>query len=324
MKVITKDIQNHQFKPVYLLSGEETYLTRQFCDRLAAAIAGDDSMNVNRFHERNPDIKEIISLADTMPFFAESRLIVIENSGFFKRDSSELADYLPQMPESTHIIFREEEIDKRNRLFKKVKELGYFAEMKRQTEAELERWVLTILKKEQINLTRSTMTYLLETIGTDMNVIRNELDKLIAYLGDRKVLEPADIDTICSRQISGQIFEMIDAMSSKNRQKAFHLYYDLIALKEPPMRILFLITRQYLQLYQIKEMQQRGLSGQALASAAGLSSYVVRKVASRASGFRIEELKHCIEECALMDEQIKTGQIRDSIAVEVLITAFSA
>lgn len=324
MKVITKDIQTHQFKPVYLLSGEETYLTRQFCDRLAAAIAGEDSMNVNRFQEKNPDIKEIISLADTMPFFAESRLIIIENSGFFKRDSSELADYLPQMPESTHILFREDEIDKRNRLFKKVKELGYFAEMKRQTEAELERWILTILKREQINLTRSTMTYLLETIGTDMNVIRNELDKLIAYLGDRKVLEPADIDTICSRQITGQIFEMIDAMSSKDRQKAFRLYYDLISLKEPPMRILFLITRQYLQLYQIKEMQQKGLSGQALASAAGLSSYVVRKVAGRASRFRTEELKHCIEECALMDEQIKTGQIRDSIAVELLITAFSA
>ena len=324
MKVIAQDIKNHQFKPVYLLSGEETYLTRQFFERLAAAIAGDDSMNVNRFQGKNPDIKEIISLADTMPFFAESRLILIENSGFFKRDSSELADYLPRMPESTHIIFREDEIDKRNRLFKKVKELGYFAEMKRQTEAELERWILTILKKEQINLTRNTMSYLLETIGTDMNVIRNELDKLIAYLGDKKVIEPADIDAICSRQISGQIFEMIDAMSVKNRQKAFRLYYDLIALKEPPMRILFLITRQYLQLYQVKEMQQKGLSGQALASAAGLSSYVVRKVSGRASRFRIEELKRCIEECALMEEQIKTGQIRDSIAVEVLITAFSS
>lgn len=324
MKVITKDIQNHQFKPVYLLSGEETYLTRQFCERLAEAIAGDDSMNVNRFQEKNPDIREIISLADTMPFFAESRLIIIENSGFFKRDSSELADYLSQMPESTHIIFREDEIDKRNRLFKKVKELGYFAEMKRQTEAELERWILTILKKEQINLTRSTMSYLLETIGTDMNVIRNELDKLIAYLGDKKVLEPADIDKICSRQISGQIFEMIDAMSSKNRKRAFQLYYDLIALKEPPMRILFLITRQYLQLYQIKEMQKQGLSGQALTAASGLSSYAIRKVSQRASRFSSEELKHCIEECAQMDEQIKTGLIRDSIAVELLITAFSA
>lgn len=324
MKVITKDIQNHQFKPVYLLSGEETYLTRQFCERLAEAIAGNDSMNVNRFQEKNPDIREIISLADTMPFFAESRLIIIENSGFFKRDSSELADYLSQMPESTHIIFREDEIDKRNRLFKKVKELGYFAEMKRQTEAELERWILTILKKEQINLTRSTMSYLLETIGTDMNVIRNELDKLIAYLGDKKVLEPADIDKICSRQISGQIFEMIDAMSSKNRKRAFQLYYDLIALKEPPMRILFLITRQYLQLYQIKEMQKQGLSGQALTAASGLSSYAIRKVSQRASRFSSEELKHCIEECAQMDEQIKTGLIRDSIAVELLITAFSA
>lgn len=228
------------------------------------------------------------------------------------------------MPESTHIIFREDEIDKRNRLFKKVKELGYFAEMKRQTEAELERWILTILKKEQINLTRSTMSYLLETIGTDMNVIRNELDKLIAYLGDKKVLEPADIDKICSRQISGQIFEMIDAMSSKNRKRAFQLYYDLIALKEPPMRILFLITRQYLQLYQIKEMQKQGLSGQALTAASGLSSYAIRKVSQRASRFSSEELKHCIEECAQMDEQIKTGLIRDSIAVELLITAFSA
>lgn len=324
MKVISKDIQNHQFKPVYLLSGEETYLTRQFCERLSAAITDGDSMNVNRFQEKNPDIREIISLADTMPFFAESRLIIIENSGLFKRDSSELADYLPQMPETTHIIFREDDIDKRNRLFKKIKEIGYFTEMKRQTEAELERWILTILKKEHINLTRSTMSYLLETIGTDMNVIRNELDKIISYLGDRKVLEPQDIDAICSRQISGQIFEMIDAMSSKNRQKAFRLYYDLIALKEPPMRILFLITRQYLQLYQIKEMQQNGLSGQALASQAGLSSYAVRKVAQRASRFDKEDLKHCIEECALMDEQIKTGQIRDSIAVEMLITAFSA
>ena len=83
MKIITKDIQNRAFRPVYLLSGEETYLTRQFCDRLASAIAGGDTINVNRFQEKNPDIREIISLANTMPFSSESRLIIIENSGFF-------------------------------------------------------------------------------------------------------------------------------------------------------------------------------------------------------------------------------------------------
>ena len=323
MKEINKDIKNHQFKPVYLLSGEERYLTRQFFNQLATAIAGNDSMNVNRFQDKNPDIREIISLADTMPFFSDSRLILIENSGLFKRDASELAEYLEHMPETTHILFLEDEIDKRNKLFKTVKKLGYYAEMKRQTEAELERWIVLLLKKEHIQLTRSTMQYLLETIGTDMNVIRNELDKLISYLGDRQVLEPADIDRICSRQISGQIFEMIDAMSSKNRQKAFRLYYDLLSLKEPPMRILFLITRQYLQLYQIKEMQQSGLSGSALSAAAGLSSYAIRKIANRAARFSFEELQSCIEACAAMDEQIKTGQIRDSIAVEMLVTRFS-
>ena len=323
MKVISADIKKKQFKPVYLLSGEETYLTRQFYHRLADAIAGEDTMNVSRFQTKNPDLKEIISLADTMPFFAERRLILIENSGFFKKDTSELADYLPDMPDTTHILFLEDEIDKRNRLFKKVKELGYFAEIKRQSEEDLEQWIISILNRDQIRLTRSTMSFFLETVGTDMNVIANELEKLVSYLGDRKVLEISDIQTICTRQISNHIFDMIDAISAHNRQRAFQLYYDLLALKEPPMRILYLITRQYLQLYQIREMQKRGLSGSDLAKSAGLNPYVARKVAQKASRFRDEDLKYCIEQCAQMDESIKTGKISDSIAVELLITDFS-
>lgn len=323
MKTILKDIKEQTFKPVYLLTGEESYLTSQFFHRLADAIAGEDTMNVNRFQGKKPDIKEIISLADTMPFFAERRLILIEDSGFFKADSSELADYLPNMPESTHIIFREEQVDKRNKLYKTVSKIGYFSEMKRQSQQELERWILQILKREGVQITNSSMQHFLGTVGTDMNVIRNELDKLLSYLGDKKTLDIADIDTMCSRQIEGHIFDMIDAMAERKSKKALKLYYDLLELKEPALRILALITRQYMQLYQVKEMQQKGLAGQELAKAAGLNPYVVKKIAARASRFSWEQLKQYVSQCADLDERIKTGLVKDTIAVEMLITEFS-
>lgn len=323
MKTITQDIKNHSFKPVYLLSGEETYLTRQFCSKLAAAIAGDDEMNVNTFREKDPDIHEIISLADTLPFFAEFRLIVIEDSGFFKKDCSELADYLPGMPETTHIIFREDQVDKRGKLFKTVNSIGYYAEMNKQTPEDLQRWILTLLNQDNVKITRGAMNYLLDTVGTDMNVISNELDKLISYMNGRDVITVDDIDAICSRQITGHIFDMIEAMAVRNQKKAFRLYYDLLEMREPPMRILFLISKQYMQLYTIKELQAQGLQGKELASAAGLSSYAAKMTAQRASRLSIEEICSCMKACAEMEEGIKTGLIKDGIAVESLLAQCS-
>ena len=76
-------------------------------------------MNFNYFEGKNPDVKEIISLADTMPFFADRRLILVDGSGFFKSAQEELAAYLPQMPDTTCLVFAESEVDKRNRLYKR-------------------------------------------------------------------------------------------------------------------------------------------------------------------------------------------------------------
>ena len=132
MQTINEDIKNGTFKPVYLLYGEEAFLKQSYKKKLRAAISGDDTMNYNYFEGKGLDMNELISLADTMPFFSERRLILIEDSGFFKTSSEALAEYLPTMPDTTCIVFVEEAVDKRNKLYKKVKDLGHIAEMKRQ------------------------------------------------------------------------------------------------------------------------------------------------------------------------------------------------
>ena len=183
MKMLMEDIKNKQFKNIYLLTGEEVYLRMQYRKKLKEALVEDgDTMNVAIFSGKGTDPKEIIDLAETMPFFAEHRVILIDDSGFTKNACPELADYVAQIPESTCIILNEAEVDKRGKLYKAIKSKGRVVEFERQDERTLMRWVLTVLKKEGRNITEDTMKAFLGRTGADMENISKELEKLICYL----------------------------------------------------------------------------------------------------------------------------------------------
>ena len=114
MQTLNQDIKTGEFKQIYLLYGEEAFLKNSYKNRLKEAIIGDDTMNFARFEGKGLDVDELIRLADTMPFFAERRLILVEDSGFFKSASDALVQYLPSMPDTTILLFVETEVDKRN------------------------------------------------------------------------------------------------------------------------------------------------------------------------------------------------------------------
>lgn len=117
--MLMEDIKNRQFKKIYLLTGEEVYLRNQYRKRLREALVDpEDTMNCSVFEGKNVNPREIIDLAETMPFFAERRVILIDDSGFSKNACPDLADYVPEIPESTCIILTESEVDKRGRLYK--------------------------------------------------------------------------------------------------------------------------------------------------------------------------------------------------------------
>lgn len=323
MKTLNQDIKNRAFRPVYCLYGEEAFLKKSYKNQLIEAVLGADRMNFQSFYEKETDVDEIISLADTMPFFSEKRLILIENSGLFGRDAGSLPSYLPDMPESTVLLFVEEKVDKRNKLYKKVKELGYVTELGRQPEGQLKSWILRSLKQENRQISKAAMELFLSSVGDDMEHIRTELDKLVAYTQGREGIHREDVEAVCSVQITGRIFDMIADVAEGRQKAAMEKYYDLTALKEPPMRILFLIARQFNQLLVVKELAAAGRGPDEIAKRAGLQPFVVRRAVSQGKRFRMKELKYYLEKCAEAEEAVKTGRLPDSLAVELLITEFS-
>ena len=249
MKSLNEDLKAGQLKQIYLLFGEEGYLKRQYRDRLTRAMLPEgDTMNYACYEGKGIEIREVIDLAETMPFFAERRLIVFENSGFFKSGGTDLADYIKELPETTSFLFVENEVDKRSKLYKAVKAKGRAVELGFQDEATLKRWVAGLIRKENRQVSEQTIVYFLNKTGTDMENITKELEKLFCYTFGRDSITKEDVDAVCVTQITNHIFEMVDAVAQKKQRRALELYYDLLALKEPPMRILFLMIRQYRQI----------------------------------------------------------------------------
>ena len=319
MQTLNQDIKERTFKQAYLLCGDEPFLVSSYKKRLREAIAGDDTMNFNYFEGKSPDVREIISLADTMPFFAERRLILIDSSGFFKSAPDELAEYLPQMPDTTCLIFCESEVDKRNKLYKKVKEMGHVAELNKQTSDQLMNWAAGILSRDGKKITKPMMEYFLERTGDDMENIRTELEKLICYTMGRDVITKEDIDAIGTVHVTNRIFEMVSAIVAGNTRKAMDLYEDLLTLKEPPMRILFLIARQFNQLLQVKELTSKGSDKGTIASRLKVPPFAAGKLITQAKAFSREQILSYVQLCVESEEAVKTGQLSDRMAVELLI-----
>lgn len=325
MKMLAEDIKNGSSKSSYLLYGEEAYLRTQYKNRLKNALADpSDTMNFSRFEGKGINPAEIISLAETLPFFAERRLILIEDSGFFKNKCDELADYLPNMPDTTCLLFVETEVDKRNRLYKAVQKYGRVTEFQLQDERTLMKWILGTLKKENKKITESTLQLFLERTGSDMENIHMELEKLLSYTIGREVITSEDVEEICTMQTTGQIFEMIRAIAEKKQRLALDLYYDLLALKEPPMRILFLIARQFNQLLLVKSLTAKGMDRASVASKAQVAPFIAGRLMTQAKSFTMQQLRNAVQDCVDAEEAVKTGRMTDVLSVEILIVKYSA
>jgi DNA polymerase-3 subunit delta len=321
MKRLKEDLKNRTFHSVYLLYGEEDYLKRMYRDRLKKAVLGDsDEMNYSYFEGKGILLPDLREAADTLPFFSDYRIVIVENSGLFKA-SSEVADYLSQMPDTTVLVFVEKEIDKRNKLYKYVNKNGLALEMGAMSGKEMKLWVATLLKENDRQMRESTAQYFLEQVDNSMTNVKNELDKLIAYTHGREEITKEDVDQVCSVQITGKIFQMMDAVAMGNRDETLHDYHDLLALRESPMSILYLLSRHFHILLQIKSMMGKTDKAE-MAKKAGVPPFTVGKYQSQCRRFSEEMLQQMLELCMDTEYHFKRGDIGDQMGVELLLLSF--
>ena len=323
--LLNKELKEGIFRRVYLLCGEQAYLRLQNRDRLRAALLGDgDQMNVSVYTGMDVTAREIIDEAQTLPFFADRRVILMENTVFFSKNASvesdALAAFIPEIPESASLVFVEETPDKRKKLYKAIQKNGFVLNCEDVTPQMLGRWTAGLFKKAGLMIDGPTLNRFLETVGEDMMNIVSESDKLIAYCMGRESVTAEDIAAVCSPQLKDRIFEMISAVSRRQKDKALAIYMDLISLRTPSQVILTLLQREFSRLVQIKELQEAKEAEGEIARRVGLSPWIVKKnYLPITKSLDSRRLMRSLQQCLQADQDYKSGLMDAGVAVEMTL-----
>jgi len=328
-KKLVNDLKNGEYKSSYLLYGEERYLVSHYAKAIENAIfgtKGEDSGHYKDVFDGAIPVRDIIMTAETLPFISERRLIYVRDSRLFatgrKNDSETMADYLPNTPKETIIVFVESDVDRRSKLFKQISKVGAAIDCTPPTPQTLATWVMRIAKERGKTISPPVAHQLVRTIGTNMSAISQEIHKLSAYCGSSPEITIGDINAICTPTLESRIFDLTKAMGNGRVTDALAMYRNMLILKESPIMILSMIIRQFRIMLLCKCAKEKGMSIMQTASELSLRDFMVLEALGFGQRFTVKELLTALEDCRETDVKIKTGLISPEFGVEMLIIKY--
>ena len=340
MKEIQNQIKSGNIKRCYLFYGTENFLKKAYEDRLKKAVIDPsfEMMNYLCLEDKAVTVEKIIDFCETMPFFSDRKLLIVRNSGFFKgskkneeqsdektqsSDVDTLEEYLKNVPETVCIIFSEDEVDKRKKIYKTFTKEGYACEFKTPDEKDIIDWIVKNLKKNKIMISRATASYLIRSAGGELENLSREIEKLESYKNENEEVTVKDIDDICTKSLETKIFDLVGAIGKRKPDTAITIYKNLIMMKEYPGMILYMVVRQFRLILQCMVLSNTGEDMRSIATMVGIRDFVVKECLSQSKNFTVNGLKRALEECIEIDTSIKTGLIDAETAVETLILKYS-
>ncbi len=306
---------------VYLFHGPEEYFKDFYCGKIKEKTVGEDVLNYTKYTTKT-DQADIINICNGFPMFADMKMVVVCESGYFtgKDDNGGLAEFIPQMPETTVLVFRESKVDKRNKLYKIVESNGVIFNCERQKPEMIVKLLAKAAKSKDRGITQDAAQLMIMGLGNDMERLLSELEKLALLTDSGEVIGEEHVRETCALSLSSKIWDLTDAIACSNREKAHVYLKSLLDAREPAQMILFSVTKNFMNLYNAKSLQNQGKNYAQIASIMGVHEFVARKACQQASKLSLQTLSNKIEYCLEMDERSKTGRINAVRALELIVS----
>lgn len=335
LKIEELEKQN-QFNGIYLLYGEETFLLEQQLKKIKKNF-GETVKGINYILIDENSVQELIADIETPAFGYERKLIIARNTGIFKREgkgksggaSKELKDkindYLKENIEminsSVLLIFIENEAEKNN-VYNTIEKIGIICNFEEQKPFQIIKRLKNICNNYKVYVDENTLQHLIESCGTNMQDLINEIRKLIEYAGENGTIKKVDIDKLCIKKIESVIFDLTDNLGQKKVKEAMEVLYNLIASKEPLQKILITLYNHFKKLYFVKLAIENNKDIATSLNLKANQMFLVNKYKIQAKGFEKTELRKIIQELEDLDYKYKIGLIDLNIGLESILCTY--
>lgn len=274
-----RNLSKGEIPKLLFLYGKEPFLLQRAIRLVRKAVleAEQDDFNDNQFYGKEATAVAIIESARTLPVFAHKRLVTVKDAHLLSAaDLDALISYLKDPVPETCLLFVAEKIDSRRKFFQQFKKSGSLIEFKPLSERELPGHVRTFLNDRDYRISGDALELFCSMVGDSLHEVHGELEKLLIYLGDRSLIDVADVQAVVSRGRAENIFELGNAVGRGDAAKALALAKKLMDGGEAPLKILSLLVRHFRQLWKVRELQVQNCPPREIAATAGVPFFVVQ------------------------------------------------
>ena len=330
-------IKNGQVNLVYLVQGKEPYLQelarKVFLETIVAPE--DQDLNVGRFNMEEVSIQTAIQDAESVPFFGERRLVLVDNPSFFTGEKEKksmdhqlerLQAYLENPMESSVMVFFApyDKLDQRKKIVKQLKKVAVLLDASELTERDVKQYIQDSLRNHQYSIQEEALETLLVKTQYSLTNSMKELDKLMIASIDTKMITLELVENLVAKTLEQNIFELGESILKKEGVKALQIYHDMLLQKEDPLKMNAILLGQFRLLLQVSYLKREGYQEPEIQKTLGVHPYRVKIALQQSRRFGLPLLEKAFMQLVDTEYALKTSVGIKEMQLEWFILQFCA
>ncbi len=321
-----RSIKEGSVEPLYLFVGEEQYLQERAQRLLANTL--DEAGRIFNFSVFSigdgsaggrVTAWTVIETANQLPMMSARRIVVVRDFDKIKDDENELIlEYLKKPSLTSTVIFQAVSLDQRRKLTSALMKTCTVVAFERLTEQQASRWAEEFLKRRGCRIEPNALGHLIGLVGTRLNRLSNELEKLAIYAGGG-FINNAVVEALVPRAREHTSWELWDAIIERNRSRALKLMERLLEDGSEPLVILGALAGLYRRMLSAKELMLKRASTEEVNKATGRYGRNAEVFNARVLRTPREEIAHGLRRIAEVDNSIKNSEATPKLQMQYLI-----
>lgn len=324
---IVRDLRNQVYKPVYYLMGEESYYIDKISEYIAQTVLKEEEREFNQtiLYGSDVDIVAVINAAKRYPMMAERQVVIVKEAQHIKH-MEDLVFYVQKPLQSTVLVICHKNgvLDRRKKLAAEIEKVGVLFESKKIKDTQLPSFITSYLKRKSVEIEPKASEMMAEFVGTDLNRLAGELDKLVITLapGMRRVT-PEQIERNIGISKDYNNYELRSALVAKDVLKANKIIkYFAENPKTNPIQmtlsVLFGFFSNLMLAYYAPEKTEQGIASQlGLKSAWQAREYIAAM--RMYSGMKVMQIIGEIRYCDAKSKGVENSSLSDADLLRELI-----
>ncbi len=326
-----KKIANQTIAPIYVLYGSEAYFMQNIQHQLKRHVLEYDNETVSTYDLEETPIEDVITDAETYPFFSERKLIIASNATFLtahRQQSSapvhhieRLEQYLRAPVDYSVIVLttRHDKLDRRKKITKLLSNEATSVSCAPMRAQDLRKWIKQMANRLNIAIQEEAYEFFERDESIQLFNLQNELEKLALYVGEGGTVTRKIAEDMLSASTSSSSLRLVDAVIEKDVKAAFLIYQQLMLAKEEPIGMIALLSFQFRTILQLKILKDKGYHQQAIQKKMKAHPFVIQIAYKRERRFSYSYLHRAIDILTKTDADIKRGQVEKELAFELAL-----